>query len=192
MEAHACNLSTQEAEDGGLRVPCQPGLHSETLPQKTKPKNKIVVQPLANKLWYEKVNSEQWLSISRYLSAVYTLYIIYMAPFSNGIYVTSRTHIHNTQLLVRAGIWAISCHYSHDSRQNVLHYVCVKHFKELLLLMFADPAWGFHSPEWILRVLFCNESLYNDTTYFYSTLWSEDCDTRRAFFMLDWNLVAEF
>jgi hypothetical protein len=28
---HTCNSSTQEAEAGGLRVPGQPGLHSETL-----------------------------------------------------------------------------------------------------------------------------------------------------------------
>jgi hypothetical protein len=32
---YVCNPSTQEAEAGGLRVPGQPGLQSETLAQKT-------------------------------------------------------------------------------------------------------------------------------------------------------------
>jgi hypothetical protein len=31
---HTCNPSTQEMEAGGLQVWGQPGLHSETLPQK--------------------------------------------------------------------------------------------------------------------------------------------------------------
>jgi hypothetical protein len=31
---HACNLSTQEAQEGGLGGQVQPGLHRETLKQK--------------------------------------------------------------------------------------------------------------------------------------------------------------
>jgi hypothetical protein len=34
MVVHICNPSTQKAEAGGLEVLSQPGLHSETLPQK--------------------------------------------------------------------------------------------------------------------------------------------------------------
>jgi hypothetical protein len=34
MVAHTCSSSSLEAEVGGLRVPGQPGLHSETLSQK--------------------------------------------------------------------------------------------------------------------------------------------------------------
>jgi hypothetical protein len=36
MVVHACNLSTQEAEEGGSKVPGQPGLHSEILSSKKK------------------------------------------------------------------------------------------------------------------------------------------------------------
>jgi hypothetical protein len=40
MVAHTYNLSTQEAEAGGLKVPSQPKLHSKDLSQKSEKKNR--------------------------------------------------------------------------------------------------------------------------------------------------------
>jgi hypothetical protein len=42
MVLHTYNLSTEEAEAGGLHVRDQPGLHSETLSQKDKQNNSLV------------------------------------------------------------------------------------------------------------------------------------------------------
>jgi hypothetical protein len=41
---HACNLSTQEAEAGELRVSGQPGIHGKILPQKQTNKSDLSVR----------------------------------------------------------------------------------------------------------------------------------------------------
>lgn len=48
MVVHTCTPPAQEAKTGGSPVQCQPGLHKDTMSQKTKKQNKTKQKQLNN------------------------------------------------------------------------------------------------------------------------------------------------